>query len=428
MQRVFVILGLTLLAWPAGAQPPNAGSGEIGGYGGYTWLSQDNQIGNAPDPKMRPGSGAVGGLRGGWHLWPFLAAEIEADLTGGQFADSHLSSALVGWRGSLRYSLDAGDWRPFVLAGAGSYATLWKEYGTEHDIDIAGHAGLGATYDLGANWGARADARYVLMDGAAARFSHNFSLLFGLWWRPAPSEPAPVAKAPLPEPVVAKPEPPPPPAVVDTDKDGVPDDADQCPKQAGKAADKGCPPADRDEDGIADQLDKCPDQKETFNGKDDDDGCPDGAETVVVTKGAIDIKDKVFFATGTADIKAESHKLLNTVAAALAQHARLTKVAVEGHTDDLGVAADNQALSQKRAEAVVQHLVAQGVAAARLVAAGFGSTQPVCGKIAKLLENEGKNRKAIDACREQNRRVQFRVVEIDGKAVDLPAAATGAGH
>ena len=120
---------------------------------------------------------------------------------------------------------------------------------------------------------------------------------------------------------------------------------------------------------------------------------------------------------GLAHIKPESHKLLDTVAAVLRQQQRLTKVAIEGHTDDLGVAEDNQVLSQRRAEAVLAYFVGKGVAASRLVAVGLGSSRPLCGELAELLKNAAKNRKKIEHCREQNRRVQFVVLEIDGSAV-----------
>ena len=50
---------------------------------------------------------------------------------------------------------------------------------------------------------------------------------------------------------------------------------------------------------------------------------------------------------------------------------------VEGHTDNVGAKAANQALSQKRAEAVVTWLSAHEVNPARLAASGFGDTKPV---------------------------------------------------
>jgi hypothetical protein len=63
----------------------------------------------------------------------------------------------------------------------------------------------------------------------------------------------------------------------DRETDGVPEATDQCPAQE-------CPSPDEDGDTFADDVDKCPHEAETFNGKDDDDGCPDqgGAPLVVI--------------------------------------------------------------------------------------------------------------------------------------------------
>ena len=53
------------------------------------------------------------------------------------------------------------------------------------------------------------------------------------------------------------------------------------------------------------------------------------------------------------------------------------KLRVEGHTDNVGAAAANQALSEKRAQAVKAWLVNHGVGTDRLVAKGLGDTKPV---------------------------------------------------
>ena len=53
------------------------------------------------------------------------------------------------------------------------------------------------------------------------------------------------------------------------------------------------------------------------------------------------------------------------------------RLSVNGHTDNRGDAAHNQALSEGRARAVVSALTGQGIEAARLTAQGFGDTQPV---------------------------------------------------
>jgi len=70
------------------------------------------------------------------------------------------------------------------------------------------------------------------------------------------------------------------------------------------------------------------------------------------------------------------------------------KLTIEGHTDSSGAAAHNQALSEQRAASVKAYLVSQGVDAARLSTAGFGSSHPVADNASEL-------------GRAQNRRVEL---------------------
>ena len=74
-------------------------------------------------------------------------------------------------------------------------------------------------------------------------------------------------------------------------------------------------------------------------------------------------------------IAAGSLPLLREVARILRAHPSV-KIEVQGHTDGLGDATRNMALSQGRAEAVRAFLIKEGVAAARLRARGYGATQP----------------------------------------------------
>ncbi len=85
---------------------------------------------------------------------------------------------------------------------------------------------------------------------------------------------------------------------------------------------------------------------------------------------------QVNFATDKTDVLPDSLPQIDQVAALLKQDPSL-QLAVNGHTDDSGNAAHNQKLSEGRAQAVVALLTAKGIDAARLTAAGFGSTQPV---------------------------------------------------
>jgi outer membrane protein OmpA-like peptidoglycan-associated protein len=74
------------------------------------------------------------------------------------------------------------------------------------------------------------------------------------------------------------------PTQVDSDRDGVDDEADRCPVTKedldGFEDDDGCPEADNDDDGVADAKDRCPEDAETINGTKDDDGCPDEVSDV----------------------------------------------------------------------------------------------------------------------------------------------------
>ena len=187
------------------------------------------------------------------------------------------------------------------------------------------------------------------------------------------------------------------------DGDGVPDAEDQCSEQAAGANPdperRGCPTvvADRDNDGVPDARDRCPDQPETVNGVEDDDGCPEAnAPTLATVVGdQIQITEQVNFRTGSDRIVGRrSFEVLDAVAAVLRAHAEIARVEVQGHTDNRGNAGRNRALSQRRAEAVRQYLVAHGVSADRLSARGFGPDQP--------LESN-----STEAGRARNRRVEF---------------------
>jgi OOP family OmpA-OmpF porin len=84
----------------------------------------------------------------------------------------------------------------------------------------------------------------------------------------------------------------------------------------------------------------------------------------------------IHFDTGKATILPDSESLLSEIAKMLKQNPDV-KLSVEGHTDNVGATAANQALSEKRAQAVVAWLTTHGVEAARLKAKGWGQSKPV---------------------------------------------------
>jgi outer membrane protein OmpA-like peptidoglycan-associated protein len=102
----------------------------------------------------------------------------------------------------------------------------------------------------------------------------------------------------------------------------------------------------------------------------------------------------IYFDTGSDVIRGESTPTLKEIAAMLTEHPEL-KLAIEGHTDNVGNAAANKALSEKRAAAVKASLVADhGIAADRLTTAGHGDAKPATAN-------------ATPEGRQQNRRVEL---------------------
>jgi outer membrane protein OmpA-like peptidoglycan-associated protein len=119
---------------------------------------------------------------------------------------------------------------------------------------------------------------------------------------------------------------------------------------------------------------------------------------VVVQREQIEIKDRVYFETGKAAIKTQSHALLDEIANILINHQELTKIRIEGHTDSRGSAAGNLRLSQARAESVKTYLIDKGVESNRLVSEGFGEDKPL-------------DPREVAEAWEQNRRVDFFISE-----------------
>jgi OOP family OmpA-OmpF porin len=106
-------------------------------------------------------------------------------------------------------------------------------------------------------------------------------------------------------------------------------------------------------------------------------------------------KGKIRFEPGRASIDPDSAGLLDRLVE-IAMRCPTANIDVAGHTDADGEDAINQALSEKRAQAVTDYLVKAGLPADRFTALGYGSSQPV----ASNDTDEGKA---------QNRRIEFLV-------------------
>jgi outer membrane protein OmpA-like peptidoglycan-associated protein len=102
------------------------------------------------------------------------------------------------------------------------------------------------------------------------------------------------------------------------------------------------------------------------------------------------------FETASATLTAHAQDVLRSSARLLQEHEQFG-VEIHAHTDNQGSAAFNQALSQKRADAVRIFLVSAGISASRLNAFGHGEDQPIA-------DNQ------MVAGRAQNRRVELKPV------------------
>jgi outer membrane protein OmpA-like peptidoglycan-associated protein len=163
------------------------------------------------------------------------------------------------------------------------------------------------------------------------RFDGDISgLMVGVGWV------FPARQAPAPEPVAAAPVPAPAPA---------------------PAA-----PADSDGDGVTDPNDKCPDTPRGT--RVDQHGCD------------CDVSVQLTFAFDSAELTQADKQELIRVAGRLKEASWVSGVA-EGHTDSVGSDAYNQALSERRAKAVVEFLASQGIDASRFSVVGRGESQPI---------------------------------------------------
>lgn len=202
--------------------------------------------------------------------------------------------------------------------------------------------GGGVEYGVGNGFALRADLD--LYDKDAQLFTISLLKRFGGSKHVvAQHQPEPVA--------VMMPEPAPEQVVVeDSDRDGVPDTADQCPgTEAGKKIDTA--------------------------------GCE--VQEVRVLEG-------VTFALNSAELVGESHRILDEVAQSMMRDLE-QRIEVAGYTDSQGGEKYNKDLSERRAIAVRNYLVEQGVPAQNLEAKGYGEENPIADNV--TAEGRARNRR-----------------------------------
>ena len=163
---------------------------------------------------------------------------------------------------------------------------------------------------------------------------------------------------------------------------------------------QGCPVPDRDQDGINDEVDLCPDQAGPASAK----GCP---VEHVLTQMNTDFKN-IAFNTGKSTIQPASKAIIVNAAATMKEQIPNSTFYVDGYTDNVGSAANNKKLSKARAQSVAKALIAAGIDKARITARGFGKDHPKCSN--KTEEGRASNRRVEVVIRNINQKQETQTI------------------
>jgi outer membrane protein OmpA-like peptidoglycan-associated protein len=127
-------------------------------------------------------------------------------------------------------------------------------------------------------------------------------------------------------------------------------------------------------------------------------------ELSTITVGKSIVLEHLFFDHDETLILEDSREELNKLFE-LMQNVPDLVVEISGHTDSKGEHDYNMKLSHDRAQAIVTEIVRRGIQENRIIAKGYGETQPIAGN----LDEEGNENPEGMA---KNRRVELKVLEV----------------
>jgi outer membrane protein OmpA-like peptidoglycan-associated protein len=150
---------------------------------------------------------------------------------------------------------------------------------------------------------------------------------------------------------------------------------------------------DIDGDRILIDRDRCPDQAETYNGYEDEDGCPDPEHTPDLT-----LRLVITFKERSAELERNPtvEDVIEMTTSLLRQRNDLI-LEIGGHADAAEETGKRTDLSKRRANAVKAAFVGKGIAKERLVVRAYGSSCP-------------ETTETTDVARSQNRRITFQIL------------------
>jgi len=102
------------------------------------------------------------------------------------------------------------------------------------------------------------------------------------------------------------------------------------------------------------------------------------------------ILDDVLFDFDKTTIKPQAAEILDRLVAFMKENPN-SKVSLSGYTDSIGTEAYNQALSERRANAVKDYIVTKGIDSSRISGQGFGESKPIADN--KTAAGRAKNRR-----------------------------------
>ena len=225
---------------------PVAGLWELGGFVGPLFISDKHSFrgaptliaGQNPTPQPLPSfkqPAAELGLRAAYFPLSFLGAELEGMVAPAE-TDRGDNVTILAARTQVMVQSPFWSVVPFVLGGVGYWKVLNDVSG--NDTDPAFHFGGGAKVNVSSNLALRFDMRDTITNRRAiGAYPNHIEALLGGTLVLGRATPKPVPK--------------------DTDGDGLIDERDQCPLEAGTLPNNGCPIRDTDADGIMDPDDQC---------------------------------------------------------------------------------------------------------------------------------------------------------------------------
>jgi OOP family OmpA-OmpF porin len=396
-----LIIVIMLMAVVTAAQAEvRAGSVSLTPFAGGYFFEGNQDLKNSP----------VIGLRAGYNFTKNLGMEGFFGYSQTQIKDSNYWDP---WQDVKNFGIEGlyhfmpeGRIVPFIAIGFGAiyfskgYNYQDPSYGdrfesSHYSVDY----GAGLKLFLTDNIALRADVRHVLpLNGTWNNpdYLHNdFLATLGINFAFGGEKKAVETKVEEPAaPVVPATPAAPVEVVMDSDKDGVPDNLDKCPgTPAGMLVNKDGCPVDSDNDGVPDYLDKCPNTPPGVEV--DENGCPLIVEKKHDVKARVPDKEFIAinlkFDTGKAVVKKKYYKAVKKLADFMKEHPK-TKVTIHGYTDTVGTKAFNARLSMARAKSVRKCLADNfGIKASRITAAGYGMKKPMASN--KTNKGRQKNRR-----------------------------------